>query len=92
MNIGKAVEALKEGKRVTRSGWNGKGMYLWLKKGTLIPSDWCKDEMLKDIVDSCGGVIEGLPTVCMKTADDKVLTGWLASQTDLLAEDWEVVM
>jgi hypothetical protein len=92
MNIGKAVEALREGKKVTRRGWNGKNMYLWLKKGTLIHSDWCKDDMLKDIVDANGGVIEGLPTVCMKTADDKVLTGWLASQTDLLAEDWEVVM
>ena len=35
--------------------------------------------------------IEGLGTVCMKTADNKILTGWLASQTDMLAEDWEEV-
>ena len=91
MDIGQAVGALKEGKKVTRSGWNGKNMFLWLKKGTLIQSEWCKDEMLKSLADANGGVIEGLPTVCMKTACGKILTGWLASQSDLLAEDWEVV-
>lgn len=91
MDIGKAVNALKEGKKVTRTGWNGKGQFLWLKKGTLIQSDWCKDETLKELADAHGGVIEGLPTVCMKTACGKILTGWLASQSDLLAEDWEVV-
>ena len=32
-NFGEAIEALKEGKKVQREGWNGKGMYLWLKIG-----------------------------------------------------------
>ena len=44
--------------------------------------------MLKEIVDSNGGETEALGTICMKTADGKVLTGWLASQTDILSEDW----
>ena len=36
MNFGQAIEALKQGKKVTRKGWNGKGMFLWLKPSTVI--------------------------------------------------------
>ena len=91
MNFGQAIEALKEGKKVSRTGWNGKNMYLWLKPPTIIKSDWCKDPMLKDIVDNNGGEMEALGTICMKTADNKILTGWLASQTDMLSEDWVIL-
>jgi hypothetical protein len=91
MNFGQAIEALKEGKKVSRTGWNGKNMYLWLKPATTIKSDWCKDPMLKEIVDSNGGETEALGTICMKTADNKILTGWLASQTDMLSEDWIIL-
>lgn len=91
MNFGQAIEALKEGKKVSRTGWNGKNMYLWLKPATTIKSDWCKDPMLKEIVDSNGGETEALGTICMKTADNKILTGWLASQTDMLSEDWVIL-
>lgn len=91
LNFGDAIKALKEGKKVARKGWNGKGMFLWLKEGTRILSDWCKDPILKSICEETGGDIEGLPTICMKTADNKVLTGWLASQTDMLSEDWIIL-
>lgn len=91
MNFGDAIKALKEGKKVARTGWNGKNMYLWLKPATTIKSEWCKDPMLKEIVDANGGEAEALGTICMKTADNKILTGWLASQTDMLSEDWVVV-
>ena len=47
MTFGDAIEALKKGKKVTRKGWNGKGMFLWLKQGVIIKSDWCHDPMLK---------------------------------------------
>ena len=90
MDFGGAIAALKQGKKVSRKGWNGKGMFLWLKQGNMIESSWCKDPMLKGICDANGGKTEGLPTICMKTADNKVLTGWLASQTDMLSEDWVV--
>lgn len=91
MNFGEAIEALKKGKKVSRAGWNGKGMFLWLKPAARIKSEWCKDPVLKDIVDSAGGETDALGTICMKTADNKVLTGWLASQTDMLSEDWVIV-
>lgn len=90
MNFGDAIKALKEGRKVARKGWNGK-IYLWLKPATIIKSEWCKDPMLKEIVDANNGEAEALGTICMKTADNKILTGWLASQTDMLSEDWTVV-
>lgn len=91
MDFGLAIKALKNGQKVARKGWNGKGMFLWLKPGTMIKSEWCKDPMLKGLADANGGEVEGLPTICMFTAQKQVLTGWLASQTDMLSEDWEIV-
>lgn len=80
MNFGKALEALKEGKKVARNGWNGKGMYLFLACGEDLTACLFKENEPK-CVDS----------VCMKTAQDTIVVGWLASQTDMLAEDWKIV-
>lgn len=91
MNFRQAIEALKEGKKVTRKGWNGKKMFLWLKPSAVVKAQWCKDPILKDIADQNGGEVDALGTICMKTADNKVLAGWLASQTDMLSEDWKVI-
>lgn len=91
MTFGGAIAALKRDKKVARAGWNGKGMWLWLKKGTMVKSEWCHDPALKIIADNNGGEIEALGTICMKTADNKILSGWLASQTDILSNDWMVV-
>lgn len=91
MNFGQAIEALKAGKRVCRSGWNGKGMWLCLS-GTdgdrVIPAEgfWAKPN--REFAESQGGRAIVAPCICMKTADNKILMGWLASQTDMLAEDW----
>lgn len=71
MNFGDAISALKGGKRVSRSGWNGKGMWLELQ----VPDAHSKMT---------------LPYIYMKTAQDD-LVPWLASQTDVLAEDWGIV-
>lgn len=89
--FGQAVECLKLGFKVARKGWNGKGMWLWLKHETMVKSEWCHDTALKAIADQNGGEIHALGTICMKTADNKILTGWLASQTDMLSEDWVLV-
>lgn len=89
--FGQAVGSLKRGFKVARKGWNGKGMWLWLKQETMVKSEWCHDMALKAIADQNGGEIHALGTICMKTADNKILTGWLASQTDILSEDWVLV-
>lgn len=95
MTFGDAIQALKNGKRVTRKGWNGKGMFLWLKPETIIKAEWCKDEFLKQLVIDNGGEIKALGTICMYTHDSSgrkaILTGWLASQSDMLSEDWCLV-
>lgn len=91
MNFGKAIEALKQGKKVARKGWNGKNMFLWLKPAAIVKAEWCKDPMLKAFAESNGGEIPALGTICMLTAQKEILSGWLASQSDMLAEDWEVI-
>jgi hypothetical protein len=91
MNFGEAIAALKDGKKVAREGWNGKGMYLWLMPATKVKAEWCKEPHLKELAEANGGEIEALGTIRMLTADKKILTGWLASQTDVLSEDWVIV-
>ncbi len=91
LDFGQAIKALKDGLRVARAGWNGKGMYLWLLPAETVRADWCREPRLKRIAEANGGAVECLGSIRMLTADRKVLTGWLASQTDILSEDWEIV-
>ena len=91
MTFGDAISALKSGLRVTRSGWNGRGMYLWLLPASMVKAEWCREPHLRAVAESNGGEIECLGSIRMMTADKKVLTGWLASQSDVLAEDWLVL-
>lgn len=89
-NFGEAIEALKQGKKVARSGWNGKKMFLWLLASSVVKKEWIKDQQLLEVF----GEKDELPmlgSIRMKTATGEVLTGWLASQTDMLAEDWEIL-
>lgn len=89
--FGDAIVALKRGMRVAREGWNGKGMYLWLLPPAMVKAEWCREPHLKAVAEANGGEIEALGSIRMMTADRKVLTGWLASQTDILAEDWVIL-
>lgn len=91
LTFGHALEALKSGFRVTRKGWNGKDMYLWLMPANIVPIEWIKEDGLKDIAEKNGGAVQCLASIRMKTADGSVLTGWLASQTDMLSNDWYIV-
>ena len=90
MTFGEAIELMKRGKKVARAGWNGKGMWLWILPEAEIKREWCKDQHL---IEAFGDrdTLPCLGAVRMFTADKKVLTGWLASQTDMLAEDWQIV-
>lgn len=88
LTFGQAIEKLKQGRKVARKGWNGKGMFLWLKPAGVIKAEWCKDPMLKAIVEKNGGEIAALGTICMFTAQKEIVSGWVASQADMLSEDW----
>lgn len=66
-------------------------MYLWLLPAASVKAEWCKEPHLKALAEANGGEIEALGSIRMMTADRKILTGWLASQTDMLSEDWELL-
>ena len=90
--FGAAIEALKQAKRVAREGWNGKGMWLALSVGNpSLPAANFWNPHNRAFAESNGGKAEVLSVITMKTADDKILMGWLASQTDMLAEDWTIL-
>ena len=82
MNFGKAIEALKEGKRVTRAGWNGKGQYIEL--ATNISYVNSKGEVINCEHESIGNKAIAF------VGTSGVQMGWLASQADMLAEDWMI--
>ena len=76
-DFGDAISLLKDGAKVARKGWNGKGMWLKLvQKGYF--------DVGISIVENGSNL---LPLIGMKTADNSFVP-WLASQTDVLAEDW----
>lgn len=93
VNFGIALEALKQGKRVARKGWNGKGMFLFLLPAGIVPTKAIHNPMLRQVIESeiQGDTFEALGSIRMFTADKKILTGWLASQTDMLSEDWIIL-
>lgn len=91
-DFGGAVRHLKQGRRVAREGWNGKGMWLALSPGNpALPAEKFWAGPNRAFAEANGGTAEVLPSITMKTADGKVVMGWLASQTDMLAEDWYVL-
>jgi hypothetical protein len=77
MTFGLALEALKKGLKVSRSGWNGKGLWLELQ----IPDAHSKMTLPY--------VYMNYPVDAQNTPGARV--PWLASQTDMLAEDWSIV-
>lgn len=92
MDIGAAVRALKDGKKVARAGWNGKDMWLALSpRHDALPAEKFWAGPNRDYAQANGGSATVLPSVTMKTATGEILMGWLASQTDLLSEDWLIV-
>ena len=91
MNFGQAIEALKNGKKVARVGWNGKGMFLYMTTGSVVHLDETANYLRSFCKDKGMDEIEICPHIDMKTADNKLVIGWLANQTDMLAEDWDVV-
>ena len=86
MNFGDALQALKHGQKVAREGWNGKGMFLFLVPGSVFKVNRAP---LLGIYPE-GTEINYRPHIDMKTVDGEIVP-WVASQTDVLAEDWCVV-
>lgn len=89
INFGSALSELKVGSRVARAGWNGKGMFLFYMPGypAGVPANVATSRAM--------GIPQGtqivvLPYIAMRTVDGSIVP-WLASQTDILANDWVIV-
>lgn len=92
MDFGVALMNLKEGRRVTRKGWNGKGMFLVMTPGSEVPTENMRVDAAREYYAELGlDTITIAPHIDMKAADGTYVTGWLASQTDMLAEDWIIL-
>lgn len=110
VTFGTALEAVKQGKRAAREGWNGKGMFIFQRPEDTIPYETVvgvvksipqslRDHLYFDAKDSEGKPVElkDMPPVkftaylCLYAADRSIVNGWLASQTDMLSEDWNIL-
>jgi hypothetical protein len=83
MNFGEAIIAVKKGNKIKRNGWNGKNQYVEL--ATFISYKNTKGEIVNCNHDAIGN--KALAFV----GTSGVQIGWLASQSDMLANDWEIV-
>ena len=89
MNFGLAIEAAKKGVKITQRGWNGKGMWVVYRTGYPegIP---CNKNTAEAVGIPEGALFRVRPYLQMKCVDGSFQM-WLASQSDILADDWEIV-
>ena len=100
MNFGEAIEAVKNGKRAARAGWNGKKMFVFLEPGKAPASTQVVEKNGVDLINGVkaehfitspeGSTVE-MPVWCLNAADGSRVLGWVGSQVDMAAEDWELV-
>lgn len=88
MNFGDALINLKNGEWLTRLGWNGSGMFIYLVAGSRFSKAQARPPLHSEMADD-RGEFKYRPHIDMKTADGS-LVPWVASQTDILADDWQV--
>ena len=97
MNFGQAIEHMKIGLKLAREGWNGKNMFVVLMPALKLPAHSSQEPGAKvnDRTAKHIGVdtpLDSQPYFAMFTAQGKWQPGWLASQSDMLAEDWSIVI
>lgn len=83
MDFGKAIEAVKDGKRASRMGWNGKSQYIEL--ATCVSYKNAVGEVVNVNHDALGN------NAIAFVGTSGVQLGWLASQADMLADDWQIL-
>lgn len=88
MNFGDALALLKQGERAARRGWNGKGMFIYHVPAASYPAHRNERGTMVGLFPD--DMVPYGAYLAMKTAQNNVVP-WLASQTDILAEDWIIV-
>lgn len=92
MTFGLAVEAMKHGKKVARSGWNGASQWVCLGAGRIdLPAAEFWNEHTRAFAEQNGGCLAVRPYFILKTTQNDILMGWSPSQSDALAEDWQII-
>ena len=84
MKFGEAIELAKSGYRITRENWNGKGQFVFYQEGSVIEPAQARNPVLAALE----GSITIRPHLDLRTVDGSIQIGWLASQSDMLADDW----
>ena len=87
MNIGKAIEIMKDGEKVCRLGWNGNDMFIYYVPAAKYPASGNTLGTMKGRYSD--DLVPYQEYVAMKTEDGTIVP-WLCSQSDLLATDWEL--
>ncbi len=93
LNFGQALNAIKNGQKVARKGWNGKNMF------AAMSCDGSREVEAKDLwsphnaefAHQNGGTATVVPSCTLKTAQDTIVMGWQPNALDLFAEDWQVL-
>lgn len=96
LTFGIALELLKKGFKVARQGWNGKGMWIVLMPSLYLPPNNAAGNIPKVNERTAKHIgtdkpLDSQPYIAMWTAQGKWQPGWLASQADILAEDWTII-
>lgn len=84
LNFGLALEAAKCGEKIARKNWNGKGQFVFLASDAEFRTQ-------ADLSAFNDKDVEVHDVLVIKTAQDVFQPGWLASQSDMLADDWFIV-
>lgn len=91
LDFSDCLKCLKDGYKLRRSGWNGKGMWIAMSKGITFDSANAREGSAKLLAEEVS-TIETLPRIDLKMADGKLMIGWLPNHADLFSEDWEIVL
>lgn len=100
LTYGQALENVQQGRLYARMGWNGKGMFIFIRPADTLPINILlgakslpqklKDyfERQKTLSFETDYKVHFTGYLCLKAADDSIVNGWLPSQSDMLADDW----
>lgn len=96
MNFGDALQAANDGSRIARAGWNGKGQFVYRTVGNTVSKDFIPKfaslpDKVKKFLQEKGEDIVFNSSLTIYNAQGEMQPGWLASQGDLSADDWEAL-
>lgn len=92
LSFGLAIDLIKKGAKVARAGWNAQGMWIAYGKGhDGLPYDAFWNKHARNFAIENGGFAPVQDYILIKTASGQISMGWVASQSDILANDWFIV-